>query len=65
MDIRRIRGFLMLSLVTAFVVTGAGCSKHVSRDGPYAEAKQNWDSPRSTELENSMRNRLATTQQDH
>lgn len=65
MEIRRIRDVLILSLVTTLALFSAGCSQHLRQDGPDAEAKRSWDSPRSTELENSLRNRLATTQRDN
>lgn len=65
MELRRIRGVLILSLVMVFALSGVGCSQHLGQDGPDAEAKRSWDSPRSTELESSLRNRLATTQRDN
>ena len=50
---------LAFALVTVGVV---GCS---TQTGQYAPAKQKWDTPRSSQVEDELRNRLALTQHDH
>ena len=65
MDVRLVQRLLAMSLLTIFAVAGVGCSRHAQQDGPYAEAKQNWDSSHSSEQLRALRNRLTTTQQDH
>jgi hypothetical protein len=55
------RCFAILGLV--FVALGAGgCS---TQTGEYAPVKQQWDSPRSSEIEDTLRNRLVHTQRDN
>jgi hypothetical protein len=60
MDIRAIVSTLPALLLVA---TLGGCSD--ADTGPYAEAKNDWDSPPTTEKLQDMRLRLSTTQQDH
>jgi hypothetical protein len=57
-----VRGVVMLILLAPLLV---GCAKSGKDIGPYADAKQSWDPPRTTEQLSMMRTRLATTQQDH
>lgn len=51
-----------LAIMFGMLIAVVGCSKS---SGPYAPAKKSWDSAPSTQLENSLRNRLIHTQQDH
>jgi hypothetical protein len=55
----KIFAVLALLLMTLGVT---GCS---TQTGQYAPAKQQWDSPRSGQVEDELRNRLALTQHDH
>lgn len=52
-------------LVTGAAVGGTGCTRDSNRGVSDSEMKQAWDSSRSAELEDSLRNRLATTQRDN
>lgn len=53
--------FAVLGLLLATLGVTA-CS---TQTGQYAPAKQQWDSPRSGQVEDELRNRLALTQHDH
>lgn len=55
------RAVVILAVVLA--AAGAGGCSH--EEGLYAKSKQSWDTPRSDQVEDSMRNRLARTQHDH
>lgn len=55
----KIFAILAFALATAVV---SGCS---TQTGQYAPTKQQWDSPRSDQVEDELRNRLAHTQHDH
>ena len=47
----------------AFIMLGgSGCS---TQNGEYASVKQQWDTPRSSDTEDSLRTRLAYTQRDN
>jgi hypothetical protein len=65
MKVRLIHRLLVLSLLTAIAVTSASCSRRMHGDGTDTEAKQNWDSLRSSEQSSILRNRMATTQRDN
>ena len=51
----------LTAVLFLLAVVGTGCSD----TGPYAEAKNDWDSPRDDQQLQDLRLRLATTQQDH
>jgi hypothetical protein len=53
--------FAVLALAL-FTLSASGCS---TQTGQYAPTKQQWDSPRSGQVEDELRNRLALTQRDH
>jgi hypothetical protein len=54
--------WITVTIVALALLAVTGCAK---QDGPYNEAKQGWDSPRSMVQLHDLRTRLATTQQDH
>lgn len=58
--------FLAVGLIlTGFAASGIGCARESSQGISDTEMKQAWDSSRSAELQDSLRNRLATTQRDN
>lgn len=64
MEGKKIHG-AWLAIMFAVSLAAVGCSKSAVQGGPYAPAKKSWDSAHSTQLEDSLRNRLVHTQQDH
>lgn len=56
-----LRFFAVVGLAL-IMLGGSGCS---TQTGQYAPVKQRWDSPRSDQLQDELRNRLALTQHDH
>jgi hypothetical protein len=62
---RKLPYFLTAPLLALVAVASVGCAPRADLDGQYATAKQGWDSPHPTQLNASLRNRLATTQRDN
>jgi hypothetical protein len=57
----RARHRTLTAALLLLAVLATGCSD----TGLYAEAKNDWDSPRGDQQQQDLRLRLATTQQDH
>lgn len=62
MNARAVFRLIALTLTMAALLIPTGCSKFET--GQYADAKETWDPPGSTD-QHDLRNRAATTQRDN
>ena len=62
MNARFVRSLLTGALMAVMAAAMAGCAR--DEVGLYAEAKEDWSSPRPAEVEDSLRDRLAAIQTD-